>query len=172
MHISFLGHYSRHIRAIPEPGLSTQLGNVSLNPACARTAEDMPRLKCEKEPGDVIPFVCPSSSPQPQPNISTHKSVADKLRLAPPRRGITEDGRLVPPPKEARWGPAAEPPLESCRPGGPRLFDLLNELSLEPFGVMSWAIVEKEDELFENEDLCDEDKVILALWNRWITLNR
>ncbi|KIJ14576.1 hypothetical protein PAXINDRAFT_115917 [Paxillus involutus ATCC 200175] len=60
----------------------------------------------------------------------------------------------------------------SCRPGGPRLYDVLNTLSLEPYGVLKWVIVDREEELFELDDVLDEDKVIQALWFRWIFLNR
>ena len=60
----------------------------------------------------------------------------------------------------------------SCRIGGPRIFDLLTILPTDEFGVMSWEIVHREEELFEMEDVRDEDKVMLALWNRWIMLNR
>ena len=62
--------------------------------------------------------------------------------------------------------------MYSCRPGGPRIYDLLNTLPLEPFGVLSWLIIDREEELFELDDILDEDKVMLALWNRWIFLNR
>ncbi|PCH44737.1 hypothetical protein WOLCODRAFT_165362 [Wolfiporia cocos MD-104 SS10] len=77
-------------------------------------------------------------------------------------------------------GPAAQPPYMphpsegkhySCRPGGPRIYDLLNELPLEPFGVMAWYIVDREEAIFE-QDMRDEDKVMLALWDRWIMLER
>lgn len=37
---------------------------------------------------------------------------------------------------------------------------------------MSWAIVDREEELFEMDDVSDEDKVMLALWNRWIMLHK
>ncbi|KAL4073283.1 hypothetical protein V8B97DRAFT_2005937 [Scleroderma yunnanense] len=67
---------------------------------------------------------------------------------------------------------SADGSMYSCRPGGPRLYDMLNTLPLEPFGVLSWTIIDREEELFELDDVLDEDKVILALWNRWITLNR
>lgn len=60
----------------------------------------------------------------------------------------------------------------SCRPGGPRLFDLLNTLSLKPYGVLKWVIIDREEELFELDDILDEDKVMQALWFRWIFLNR
>ena len=82
-----------------------------------------------------------------------------------------------PPPPSDPLGPAAQPPYlsgdqYSCRPGGPRLFDLLNYLPLEPFGVLSWMIVDREEEIYELDDVADKDKVMLALWNRWIFLNR
>lgn len=60
----------------------------------------------------------------------------------------------------------------SCRPSGPRLFDLLNTLSLKPYGVLKWVIIDREEELFELDDILDEDKVMQALWYRWIFLNR
>ncbi|OBZ78402.1 hypothetical protein A0H81_02614 [Grifola frondosa] len=89
----------------------------------------------------------------------------------------------TPPPPSDPLGPAAQYPYlppesengevyYSYRPGGPRIYDLLNTLPLEPFGVLSWVIVDREEELFEFDDVRDEDKVILALWNRWIMLNR
>ncbi|KAI9062229.1 hypothetical protein FKP32DRAFT_1574570 [Trametes sanguinea] len=88
-----------------------------------------------------------------------------------------------PPPPEDPMGPAARYPYlpqsgneaqtrYSCRIGGPRIYDLLNELSLEEFGIMSWAVVDREEELFEMDDVRDEDKVMLALWNRWMMLNK
>ncbi|KAI0765307.1 hypothetical protein C8Q74DRAFT_1458431 [Fomes fomentarius] len=88
-----------------------------------------------------------------------------------------------PPPPFDSLGPAAQPPylpetgpdgqpLYSCRIGGPRLFDLLNTLPMEEFGIMSWAIIDREELLFEMEDVRDEDKVMLALWNRYIMVHR
>ncbi|GJE86504.1 hypothetical protein PsYK624_025840 [Phanerochaete sordida] len=89
-----------------------------------------------------------------------------------PRTGLSAAGELVPPPVLNPLGPAAEPPLESCRPGGPKIYDLLNELPLEPYGVLEWTIVDREEEIFEFADVLDEDKVMMALWNRWIFFNR
>jgi len=51
------------------------------------------------------------------------------------------------------------------------LYDLINTLPMEPFGVLSWYVIDKEEELFEINDTRDEDKVMQALWNRWILLN-
>ncbi len=121
------------------------------------------------------------------PQIKHKKEREEEERLFPllpshvddpqPCTGITDEGILIPPPKEERGGPAAQYPYlkagwRSCRIDGPRLYDLLNELPLEPFGVLAWSIVDTEEELFELEDMRDEDKVIFALWNRWIMLNR
>ena len=87
------------------------------------------------------------------------------------------DGRLLPPPKDNMLGPAAyhpylRPGAISCRPGGPYLYDLLDELPMKDFGVLAWSIIDREEEIFELEDVPDEDKVMLALWNRWIALHR
>lgn len=48
----------------------------------------------------------------------------------------------------------------------------MNTLSLKPFGVLKWVIIDREEELFELDDILDEDKVMQALWFRWIFLNR
>ena len=133
----------------------------------------MPRLKCEDPELEEITIPeLPASQPdspvvRPLPAINTPPPSRPL-----PRTGITSDGKLIPPPKHAKYGAAAEPPLHSCRPGGPRLYDLLNELPMEPFGVLAWSITHREEEIFEHEDISDEDKVVMALWNRWIMLNR
>uniref|UniRef100_A0A8H7XPV3 Uncharacterized protein n=1 Tax=Psilocybe cubensis TaxID=181762 RepID=A0A8H7XPV3_PSICU len=56
----------------------------------------------------------------------------------------------------------------SCRPGGPYLFDLLGTLPLAEYGVLSWEIIDREDEIWESDDVKDEYKVMHALWARWI----
>lgn len=83
----------------------------------------------------------------------------------------------TPPPYEDLLGPSAVYPylpdhMYSARPGGPRIYDLLNELPLEPFGLMSWYILDKEEDIFELDTVRDEDKVMQALWSRWIFLHR
>lgn len=91
----------------------------------------------------------------------------------------------TPPPPSNRLGPAAQPPFlpfkseyggphiyYSCRPGGATVFDLLNTLPLEPFGVLAWDVLDREDEIFDSDNVQDEYKVIFALWGRWIILNR
>ncbi|KAG6829754.1 hypothetical protein H0H92_003630 [Tricholoma furcatifolium] len=91
----------------------------------------------------------------------------------------------TPPPPSNPLGPSAQPPYlpakseyngpdiyYSCRPGGPCLLDLLNTLPLEPYGVLAWDILDREDEIYDSDNLKDEYKVMHALWARWIILNR
>lgn len=38
--------------------------------------------------------------------------------------------------------------------------------------MLAWAVLEREDEIFEDDEVKDEYKVMHALWARWIFLNR
>lgn len=69
----------------------------------------------------------------------------------------------------------------SCRPGGKRLYDLLHTDANSPdyafdyekaFGILAWQVREKEEEIYENDDIKDEYKVMHVLWMRWTMLNR
>ena len=60
----------------------------------------------------------------------------------------------------------------SCRPDGPKLYDVLGAKSLDQFGILAWSVIDREEELFEMDGVRDEDKVMQALWCRWIMLNR
>ncbi|KAL0071187.1 hypothetical protein AAF712_001751 [Marasmius tenuissimus] len=60
----------------------------------------------------------------------------------------------------------------SCRIGGPKIYDLLGTLPMDQFGVLAWAVLDREEEIFEVDDIRDECKVMHALWARWIFLNR
>ncbi|KAH9053177.1 hypothetical protein EDB87DRAFT_283241 [Lactarius vividus] len=62
--------------------------------------------------------------------------------------------------------------LFSCRPGGPRLFDLVSRFSASEYGLTSWSLIERDEELFEIDDVRDEEKAMQALWNRWIFFER
>lgn len=90
-----------------------------------------------------------------------------------------------PPPTHDPLGPAAQYPYlpaqseyggpdihYSCRPGGPSTYDLLGTLPMEPFGVLEWDILEREEEIYESDDVKVEYKVMHALWLRWMTLHR
>ena len=60
----------------------------------------------------------------------------------------------------------------SCRPNGPKLYDILGAESLDQFGILGWSVIDREEELFEMDGVRDEDKVMQALWCRWIMMNR
>jgi len=60
----------------------------------------------------------------------------------------------------------------SCRPNGPKLYDILGAKSLDQFGILAWSVIDREEELFEMDGVRDEDKVMQALWCRWIMMNR
>lgn len=90
-----------------------------------------------------------------------------------------------PPPSSNRLGAAARPPYlpakstfggpdiyYSTRFSGPCLFDLLNLLPLEPFGVFDGMVIDREEEIYNDDELAQEEKVIVALWARWIMLNK
>ncbi|KAH9990944.1 hypothetical protein BJV74DRAFT_836416 [Russula compacta] len=60
----------------------------------------------------------------------------------------------------------------SCRPCGPRLFDIVARHPMSEYGLTSWSLLERDEELFEIDDIRDEEKAMQALWNRWIFFNR
>ena len=60
----------------------------------------------------------------------------------------------------------------SCRPCGPRLFDLVARIPASEYGLTSWSLFERDEELFEIDDVRDEEKAMQALWNRWIFSER
>lgn len=111
--------------------------------------------------------------------LSTTRSSSVTSRTLSRASSSHASGRPTPPPRSDPLGPAAQYPylpesndIYSCRVGGPRLYDLLNTLPLDEFGVLAWVILDKEEEIFEIDNVRDEDKVMQALWFRWIFLNR
>ncbi|KAJ6499378.1 hypothetical protein C8R45DRAFT_114227 [Mycena sanguinolenta] len=104
-------------------------------------------------------------------------------RMSPSPSFCIRTSRPEPPPPP--FGPTARYPFlpakseyggpdvtRSIRFDGPRIYDLLNTLPMKPFGVLAWAVIEKEEEIFESDDMPDEHKVMHALWARWIHFNR
>ncbi|PPQ63529.1 hypothetical protein CVT24_004757 [Panaeolus cyanescens] len=99
---------------------------------------------------------------------------------------VTYRQDLPPPNPENPMGPAIRHPFlpisipeyggptvyYSCRPGGPCLYDLLSTLPLKPYGVLSWEVLDREEEIYESDDIKEEYKIMHALWARWIMLNR
>ncbi|KAN0111730.1 hypothetical protein V8E52_008291 [Russula decolorans] len=60
----------------------------------------------------------------------------------------------------------------SCRPCGPRLYDATAKEPISKYGLTSWSLLERDEELFEIDDVRDEEKAMQALWNRWIFFER
>ncbi|KAG1784142.1 hypothetical protein EV702DRAFT_1191149 [Suillus placidus] len=107
--------------------------------------------------------------------LSTTRSSPVSSRTLSRTSSSHASGRPTPPPRSDPLGPAdllESDGIYSCRVGGPRLYDLLNTLPLDKFGVLAWVILDREEEIFEIDDVRDEDKFMQALWFRWIFLNR
>ncbi|KAG6890025.1 hypothetical protein C0992_003248 [Termitomyces sp. T32_za158] len=127
------------------------------------------------------------TSATPPPSSSRERSATTGIStISSTAQRHPHDTRYpTPPPPNNPLGPAAQFPYlpakseyggpdiyYSCRPGGPCLYDLLNTLPLEPYGVLAWDILDREDEIFDSDNVKDEYKVMHALWGRWIYLNR
>ena len=126
-------------------------------------------------PRRSITLVTPTTSPKafkPKPS-----------KAAPPKPRPPQYPR--PPPSSNRLGAAARKPFlpakstfggpdiyYSIRPAGPCLLDLLGLLPLERFGVFDGMVLDREEEIYNDDELPDEEKVIIALWARWILLNK
>lgn len=132
-----------------------------------------------------LPSRSVSLTTQSTTRSSTVKSSVSTTRSSTTIRADRPSRYPTPPPADNLLGPAAQPPYlpakseyggptvyHSYRPGGPCLFDLLNTLPLEPFGVLDWEILDREEEIYESDDVKEEYKVMHALWARWIMLNR
>ncbi|KAJ7733745.1 hypothetical protein DFH07DRAFT_967879 [Mycena maculata] len=99
-----------------------------------------------------------------------------------PGRPTEADLTIIPP---SPFGPTARFPFlpakseyggpdlyYSTRFGGPKIYDLLGTLPMEPYGALAWSVLDREEEIFESDDIPDEHKVMHALWARWIFFKR
>ncbi|KAI5117885.1 hypothetical protein M0805_002276 [Coniferiporia weirii] len=181
-----------------EKEITTSPNSTDQLPAFPRspTPEQKPFLRGTSVVGGRRPFApstskSPRDSPSPPPfpgkarashtkRFASPSSTPIPVRVQRPPRPIDPENPArypTPPPYTNLEGPAAVYPYlsdgaYSARPGGPRLYDLLNELPLAPFGLMAWYVLDREEDIFELDHVCDEDKVMRALWGRWIMLNR
>ncbi|KAJ7703278.1 hypothetical protein B0H17DRAFT_1042562 [Mycena rosella] len=121
-----------------------------------------------------------SKSEDEEMSLTAH---AERFTSSPEPRMATPESVVTPPPNP--FGPTARYPFlpakseyggpdikYSVRFGGPKIYDLLATLPMEPYGILAWAVLDREEEIFESDDLPDEHKVMHALWARWIALNR
>ncbi|KAF8838931.1 hypothetical protein BDN67DRAFT_824590 [Paxillus ammoniavirescens] len=150
---------------------------ASAAPSSASTEPTSSTITTSNTEEDIKPKYSPSRHSS---QVTDPERRSDTISSRPPSQGPSGTKPRLP---QDILGPEATFPYlpediergdvyYSCRPGGPRLYDILNTLSLEPYGVLKWVIVDREEELFELDDVLDEDKVIQALWFRWIFLNR
>ena len=102
----------------------------------------------------------------------------DSIALKYPDFNFTTTRVCSPPPVGNKLGPAARfrPELNgyapSTRPGPSRLYHLLAYLPRAQFGTGLSAVLTAEEEIFELEEMLDEEKAMACLWGRWVFLNR
>ncbi|KAF8632893.1 hypothetical protein AX17_004739 [Amanita inopinata Kibby_2008] len=166
---------------IPESAVETESLREALSPPRTPPLQhEIPIIANITDPHDLFrdDLVSPSSLSPPTSSITQSPPKPHRKRPRPLQFPH-------PPPSSNRLGPSVRQPYlprkssfggpdlyYSTRPGGPYLFDLLGLLPLEPYGVMEWLVLEREEEIFECDEVRDELKVIQALWNRWMMLNR
>lgn len=162
---------------------------VTLSPAPAPTVNDVEALSEKlKHQETYYPTPTPHTSQSARSTSSRVRSTATpsaSLRLSGRKPRLSNGNFPVPPPPDDPLGPAARRPYlpaksdyggptvyYSCRPGGECLYDLLGTLPMEQFGVLDWAVLDREEEIYEADDVIEEYKIMHALWARWIFLNR
>ena len=117
-----------------------------------------------------VQLVSPQLSPiRPEKGKEEEVGLSEVSRPSRSMDSTNPDSYPTSPPLNNLEGPAAVYPHISentylTRSVGPTLFDLLNELSLEPFDLMTWYIIDREEDIFELDNMRNEDKVMLTLW--------
>ncbi|KZV76587.1 hypothetical protein PENSPDRAFT_646017 [Peniophora sp. CONT] len=110
---------------------------------------------------DIVELIALPEPPPARPQILRERRTGIPLDpyIRPPYLTSpvpTEDGKFI---------------YYSCRPGGPRIYDYLQTLSLKPYGLMRWQVEETEAHILEAEGLSDVGKCMHALHNRWFFLH-
>ncbi|KAJ3725964.1 hypothetical protein C8R42DRAFT_718219 [Lentinula raphanica] len=177
-------------KEIPDSEYQDVLANQTLTSLTLEDEDGQTNISIPLSPTTAVPDTPASGDVSisiAEPSIS---SPSGDVRHRRGRTSLAVEPRLLlryptPPPADNPFGPAAQYPYlpatsddgkitvkYSCRAGGPYLFDLLDLLPLDEFGVLSWLVLDREAEIFEDEEIGDELKVMHALWGRWIMLNR
>jgi len=52
------------------------------------------------------------------------------------------------------------------------LFDFIGTLPMKEFGILDWEVIDREEEIYESDDVKDEYKIMHVLWARWIMVHR
>lgn len=173
-----------------EPSLSpfpyVTLSPPTAGPSLTRTASTVASPVPQKLKFQVSSATATRPQPSPLPSSARGRSTTAMSAATSSTQKTPRPARYpTPPPSSDPLGPAAQPPYlpakseyggpdvsYSCRPNGVSLYDLLNTLPLEPFGVLAWDVLDREDEIYDSDNVKDEYKVMHALWARWIVLNR
>ncbi|VDB92480.1 unnamed protein product [Peniophora sp. CBMAI 1063] len=157
------------LSATPETMQTDSIASSSLSPARTSVTLSTPApstpIKREPSPAPVHPeiVVSPVLPPPPVPRSAIKRERLTGIPLDPYIQPPyltspvpTEDGGLI---------------YYSCRPGGPRIYDYLQVLSLKPYGLMRWQVEETEAHILESEGLSDVGKCMHSLHNRWALLH-
>jgi hypothetical protein len=174
-----------------EPSSLSPFPYVTLSPPTARPSIARTTSTVTSPVPHKLKFQVSSATPtrprsSPLPSSTRERSTTAMSTATSSTQKTPRPARYpTPPPSSDPLGPAAQPPYlpaksehggpdvsYSCRPGGPCLYDLLNTLPMEPFGVLAWEVLDREDEIYDSDNVKDEYKVMHALWARWIVLNR
>ncbi|KAF8156828.1 hypothetical protein B0H34DRAFT_710695 [Crassisporium funariophilum] len=194
----WLAHGETTLQTPPSRGHFDLFPSVTLSPSLSRRRETSPSPLAKFEVTPVprtgkVESSAPASTTASSSRPSVTNSISSRWRsttgasisTATTQRPAHAGRYPTPPPPDNPLGPAAQPPYlpaesdyggptvhYSCRPGGACLFDLLNTLPMDKFGVLDWEILDREEEIYESDDVKEEYKVMHALWARWIILNR
>jgi hypothetical protein len=149
---------------------ASTLGNRSQSPDISTRFS--PTLQ-EGSPETQIPLLSSGKRPTPvrPPRPTGENANHEAFPEPPPYSNLLGPARMRPylPYTLYPDGPTI---FYSCRPGGEKLYDMLAVLPLDEFGVLSWAVLDRDEEIFEVDDLTDEQKVMHALWARYMFLHR
>ncbi|KAG8980481.1 hypothetical protein FRC05_006114 [Tulasnella sp. 425] len=140
-----------------EMGSSSGLLAVRSTPAKQRPRKSI-------TPPPTLDFV-PNVNTAPEQNI-------DAARPAPPIIIDLTRESPEPAPRDP-LGPAAVPKSGTYTSAYElSVFDILSELPLDVLGNQANRILEQQEKIYMRRELPVEDRVIAALWARWINLNR
>ncbi|KAJ7680247.1 hypothetical protein DFH06DRAFT_1315050 [Mycena polygramma] len=99
-----------------------------------------------------------SRSPTPGIEIILPETILDPIVPPPDPLGPTARYPFLP--AKSEYG--GSDVQYSVRFGGPKIYDLLGTLPMEKYGILGWAVLDKEEEIFESDDIPDEHKVMHA----------
>ena len=184
---------------IPRPTspFSTPFPSVTMSPLSApqepqepqtkteTTTSPTPKLSRETPEPLTSRFVSITQPPSSRSRSTTGMSRTTRTASTAATPRVRDTRYPTPPPPDDPLGPAARPPYfpayseyggptlyYSCRPGGPCLFDLIGTLPMKEFGILDWQVIDREEEIYESDDVKDEYKIMHVLWARWITVHR